>query len=208
MGRPPLHDRERILDAAESLAVSGGGGLSMRSLAAVTGASTGSLYHSFGSKADLLARVWLRGARRFLRLQAEAIAAAGQGPGSHRRRAVEATIAAALTVTELRARYPRTARFIAGSSREQLLRDGVSPESAKALRGTDHELTELLTGLSMSLWGRDDRAAVETVAACVVDIPTSFLLGRRRRIIDPSALVRYSIEGVLAHGPLERASAP
>jgi AcrR family transcriptional regulator len=59
--RPRLHATEDLLDAAAALAAAHGpAGLTMAGVAEATGAPSGSLYHRFGSRAGLLAEVWLR----------------------------------------------------------------------------------------------------------------------------------------------------
>src|SRR6476469_2646221 len=71
MPRPRVYDLDRVLDAAEALAVaSGPGAVTIRGISAAIGVSNGALYHSFGSRAGLLAQAWLRAGRRFLDSQA------------------------------------------------------------------------------------------------------------------------------------------
>ena len=74
MARPRTHDIDSLLDAAERLlAVNGSSAVTVRALARATGAPSGTLYHAFGSRADLLGRMWLRAAERFLAEQESAI---------------------------------------------------------------------------------------------------------------------------------------
>ena len=61
MPRPRLHATQDLLDAAAGLAAAHGpGGVTMAAVADAAGAPSGSLYHRFGSRAGLLAEVWLR----------------------------------------------------------------------------------------------------------------------------------------------------
>jgi hypothetical protein len=55
----------------------------------------------------------------------------------------------------------------------------------------------------LALWDRADRAAVETVAVCVVDLPTGLLIDRRPRTIDTTVLLDAAVRAVLAQ-PLPR----
>nr|WP_307695101.1 TetR family transcriptional regulator [Nocardia beijingensis] len=63
MPRPRIHDPGTVLDAAESLAVRcGPAAVTTHAVAAATGVSNGAIYHTFGSRAELLGRTWLRAA--------------------------------------------------------------------------------------------------------------------------------------------------
>ncbi|MEO3889471.1 TetR/AcrR family transcriptional regulator [Nonomuraea sp. B5E05] len=66
MGRPAKFSHDQILDAALAIAAeSGPGAPTMAAIAARLGGPTGSLYHRFGSRDLLIARLWLRTVRRF-----------------------------------------------------------------------------------------------------------------------------------------------
>src|SRR6185312_6438634 len=66
MPRPLLHDPDEVLDAARDLIVEGGPrAAGIRAIAERSGAPSGSLYHRFGSRDELVARAWLRAVRRF-----------------------------------------------------------------------------------------------------------------------------------------------
>src|SRR5689334_7011428 len=66
MPRPLLHDPDAVLDAVRDLLVEGGPrAAGIRAIAERSGAPSGSLYHRFGSRDELVARAWLRAVRRF-----------------------------------------------------------------------------------------------------------------------------------------------
>ncbi|MFD7258726.1 TetR/AcrR family transcriptional regulator [Streptomyces sp. NPDC059874] len=66
MARPPRFDSDQILDAAVRLAAAAGpGGVTMSAVAQAIGAPSGSVYHRFSGRPDLLAEVWLRTVERF-----------------------------------------------------------------------------------------------------------------------------------------------
>lgn len=66
MGRPPRHDAESLLDAAAHLATTEGPrGVTMAAVARKAGAPSGSVYHRFPGRPDLLAALWLRSLGRF-----------------------------------------------------------------------------------------------------------------------------------------------
>ncbi|GAA4394506.1 TetR/AcrR family transcriptional regulator [Tsukamurella soli] len=75
MGRPTLHDRDALLDAAIRLfARDGARGLTVAAVAREAGAPSGSVYHRFPDRPTLLASVWLRTVRRFHEAYVEAAA--------------------------------------------------------------------------------------------------------------------------------------
>ncbi len=197
MPRPRTHDPDTVLDAAESLAVrSGPAAVTTRAVAAATGISNGAIYHTFGSRAELLGRTWLRAARRFLDLQTALVTAA-----LDRRDDVEAVVAAAEAPAVFAERHPDSSRLLLAVRREELL--GEVPDSVAAdLAATDAVLVELLVRLSRRLWQRGDRHAVDVMTLCLVDLPTAVLL-RRDRLADPRAreYLRGAVRAVLAVGP-------
>ncbi|WP_405800326.1 TetR/AcrR family transcriptional regulator [Streptomyces sp. NBC_01506] len=66
MGRPPAHDPDSLLDAALSLAAgSGPAAVTMAAVARRAGAPSGSVYHRFAKRPDLLSALWLRTVSRF-----------------------------------------------------------------------------------------------------------------------------------------------
>lgn len=198
MARPRTHDIDSLLDSAERLlADRGSSGVTIRALAQETGASSGSLYHAFGSRADLLARMWLRAAERFLDLQRQAIDRE-LGSGADRESAIRATVAVASVPAVIREDSPATATVLLRHRRDEVLGEDVDPELRRRLEALDGELLGVLRRLSTALWGKRDRASVETVALCVVDLPTAILISRRDRVIDPLAALEAAIRGVLS----------
>ncbi|MEV2223513.1 helix-turn-helix domain-containing protein [Nocardia vinacea] len=204
MPRPRTHDPDTVLDAAESLAVrSGPAAVTIRAVAAATGVSNGAIYHTFGSRAELLGRSWIRAAGRFLRMQTESVEAhlAANDDTSH---ALEAVVAAAETPVEFARRYPDSSKLLLTVARDELLGDELPEQVVAELAGTDDALVRLLIRLSRALWGRGDAAAVDVITTCVVDLPTGILL-RRDRITKPIARehLRAAVRAVLAVGPPE-----
>jgi AcrR family transcriptional regulator len=205
MPRPRLHDIDAMLDAAEHLAGAGGpGALTLRSLAQDTGAPVGTLTHAFGSRDALVARLWLRAATRFLDRQTAGVDAALTAGGG----AVPATVRAALEPLALAADRPDSAAVLLGYRREDLLGPDVPGELAADLRALDERFVALLVRLAQALWRRGDGPAVETIAVCVVDLPTGLL---RRHLrggagVPPATAthLRAAVGGVLALGPPPR----
>ena len=65
MPRPTLHSTNAILDSARKLLLEqGAGSATIEAIAGASGAPTGSIYHRFGSRDAMLARLWIRAVRR------------------------------------------------------------------------------------------------------------------------------------------------
>ncbi|MEC3956302.1 helix-turn-helix domain-containing protein [Nocardia sp. CDC153] len=195
MPRPRTHDPDLVLDAAEALAVeSGPAAVTIRAVAAATGMSNGALYHTFGSRAELLGRTWIRAAHRFLALQAEMVAAAEGG--------VAAVLAAADAPAEFATRYPRSTDLFFRVRRDELLGDDLPDTLRHEITATQTTLVALMKTLARGLWDRADASAVDTVTLCLVDLPTAILL-ERDRLTNPVARhqLRAAVHAVLDIGP-------
>lgn len=198
--RPRVHDQDQILDAVERLAVQAGpAAVTIRAVSDATGVSNGALYHTFGSRAGLVGRAWLRAGHRFLCAQAELIDAAPQGDG------VAAVVAAAEAPAVFAEDHPASSRLLLTVRRDELLGPDTPPDLAAQLRDLDRLLVESMIRLARLLWDRKDAAAVDVVTMCIVDLPTAILL-RRNRINDPHARerLRAAVIAVLDAGEPRR----
>ncbi|MGI5220732.1 TetR/AcrR family transcriptional regulator [Nocardia sp. CA-290969] len=200
MPRPRTHDLDHLMDVAEQLAVdSGPAAVTVRALSAATSVSNGAIYHAFGSRAELMGRVWLRAAQRFLALQREAVERAlSAGPASGN--AVEAVVAAADTPAEFLLRQPVSGRFLLTVSRKELLGAGdIGDDLAGEMHRLDRVLVELFAELARNVFGHTDGEAVTVIRDCVVELPTALLL-RGRRAPDPAVRRRLAaaVRAVLA----------
>ncbi|MEE6179429.1 TetR/AcrR family transcriptional regulator [Mycobacterium sp. 050134] len=194
MPRPRLYDQDRILDAAERLAVeSGPAAVTIRAIGSATGVSNGALYHTFGSRAGLIGRAWLRAGRRFLALQTELIDAAGDGTA--------AVVAAAEAPGVFAEQHPHSAQLLWTVRRDDLLGPDTPAEIADELRDLDRLLVAAMIRLARAIWDRKDAEAVDVITTCIVDLPTAILL-QRNRITDPSARerLRAAVRAVLDVG--------
>ncbi len=134
----------------------------------------GSIYHAFSSKDELLARIWLRAAQRFLRMQTtrvEAALADKNASGSE----VEAVVQAALSPVVYASQYPAAARLFFTQRRDQLVTAELPAWLVGQRQSVQTQFTDLLVRLADSLWQRHDRVAVETIATCLVDLPGGLL---------------------------------
>jgi AcrR family transcriptional regulator len=193
--RPRLHDPDRVLDAAESLAVSAGpAAVTIRAISTAVGVSNGAVYHTFGSRTGLLARAWLRAGHRFLAAQAALVDRASSG--------IEAVLAAADTPAAFAEQYPDSCRLLLTTPRDELLDPDVPHEIATEMRDLEKSLIGLMIRLALGVWDRKDAAAVDTITMCIVDLPTAILL-RRDRLGSKTAReqLRAAVQAVLDIGP-------
>ncbi|MDT5145636.1 MAG: hypothetical protein QOC58_281, partial [Mycobacterium sp.] len=116
MPRPRLYDKDQILDAVERLAVqSGAAAVTIRAISDAVGVSNGAVYHTFGSRAGLASRAWLRAGHRFLTLQTRLIDTAQAADP------VAAVVAAADAPAVFAERYPDSSRLVLTVRRDELL---------------------------------------------------------------------------------------
>ena len=175
MPRPRTHDLDDLLDVAEQIVTDAGpSGLTLRGLASAAGVSNGSIYHAFSSKDELLARVWLRTAQRFLRMQTEHVEAALAGSQSSES-GVEAVVQAALTPVDFAEEHPVAARLFFMQRRDRLVSLDLPESLTEELNSVQTTFTGVLKRLADAVWHRHDRAAVAAITACVVDLPSGLL---------------------------------
>jgi AcrR family transcriptional regulator len=199
MGRPREHDLEAVLDHARRLWVEGGpAGVTIRALASESGVSNGAIYHAFGSRDGLLARVWSREAERFLELQRAAVTSVVDAGG----RVEDAVVAAALAPTAYAELDEPGARLLLTTTGDELADRDLAASERTELRRLRRELTGLITDLSSRLWGRTDRAALASMRYCVVDLPGALLLAPAR-LADPVArrALELAVRGILSEPP-------
>lgn len=135
MGRNSKFSAEQILDAAQSLLVSGGGeAATVTGIAEVLGAPSGSIYHRFGSRDLIIATLWVRTVRSFQMGYLQAL----NNPDR-----MAAQVDAVRHVLSWSAANPERARLLLRHSREQLL--GTWPEVLGA------ELSVLNDGVRLAL---------------------------------------------------------
>ncbi|OBA80574.1 TetR family transcriptional regulator [Mycobacterium sp. 1164966.3] len=202
MPRPRVHDPDRVLDAAESLAVSAGpAAVTVRAISAAVGVSNGALYHTFGSRTGLLARAWLRAGQRFLEAQTASVDKAPTG--------VQAVLAVADTPAVFAEQYPNSGPLLLTVPKDELLNSDLPDEIATEIRDLEKTLVGLMIRLAVSVWDRKDAAAVDTITICVVDLPTAILL-RRNRLGSKTARkqLRAAVTAVLDVGPPPERTTP
>jgi AcrR family transcriptional regulator len=173
-----VYDLDSVLDAAEALAVEGGaGGVTTRAVATAAGVSNGAIYHNFGSRSELVARTWLRAARRFLDVQTELVDAALASEAAD---PVDAVVAAAQAPAVFYERQRQSALLLWRVQRDQLRGDDLPDAVVADLEDLQRRLIDLMIRLSTHLWDRRDGAAVDAITVCIVDLPTAIVLSRNR----------------------------
>ena len=190
MPRPRRYSPDDVLDAVESLVMSAGpAAATIRAISDTVGVSNGALYHTFGSRSGLLSRAWLRAARRFLDLQRELVGSVRPGD--------EGIVAAAQAPAAFTECHPASAHLVLRVSRDEVI------DTADAdLQQLQTALIDFMIELATAAWDRRDRAAVDTVTTCIVDLPTAILLNRNR-ITSSTARdhLTAAVRAVLAIGP-------
>jgi AcrR family transcriptional regulator len=164
VARARLHSEEAILDAARGVVLERGArAASVAAIAEASGAPVGSLYHSFGSRDALLARLWVRAATG---AQA-AFVAAVEGSEDP----VDAAVAGARATLAYTAAHPADARLLVSFRREDLMAASPPPELAARLAALNAPVEAALRDLARRLFGRADAAALRRTTLAAIDLP-------------------------------------
>lgn len=154
----------------------------------------GALYNAFGSRDNLMAQVWAREARAFLAYQRALVEDIDD--------AQTAVIAAALSLATYAAANEEASRLLLAVEAKDLI-DGELGEAERAeLEQGRSDLGGLIVDLAEKLWGRTDREAVLLIKFCLVELPGTLLLSRRR-VDDPLAqhALREAVRGITSAPP-------
>ncbi len=198
MGRPRRYGLDDLLRHARALWIeSGAAGVTIRALSAASGASNGAVYHAFGSRDGVLARVWAVEADDFLRFQRQRADEALHGPDP-----VSALVAAALAPADYAVADRDSARLLLSADADELDTPALDDDGSRRLHRLRNELGRLHIDLARALWGRRDHAAVTAVRHCVVSLPGTLLL-KADDITDPLArhVLEHAVRGVAAAPP-------
>ncbi len=163
MPRPALHQVDTVLDAARDLVLEAGPrAVGVRDIARRSGAPSGSLYHRFQSRDNLVARAWLRAVGRFQAGFLEALGA--EDP-------YEAVRSAARWGVRFALCQPQDAELLLAHSRAALL--DAQPDSAviAELAVINAPIETALRALALSVYGLDTPEALERISYAVIDLP-------------------------------------
>ncbi len=146
-----------MLDAARALILSGGPfAASARAVSAATGAPSGSIYHRFPRRDDLIAAAWLRAQDRFLTAYLGQLTSPDADAGA----------AAAAVVLTWSAEYPQDAALLLRYSLRDLLRHQASGDLTDHADTNQRRIQAAITDFATS---RNRPLADVTLA--VVDLP-------------------------------------
>jgi AcrR family transcriptional regulator len=164
MGRRRVHEPHAILDAARALVLEEGvGAATVGAIAGASGAPIGSIYHAFGSRDTLLARLWIRGVGRS---QTRFLQAVEEGDDPF-----DDAVAAALSIYDFAREEPGDARLLVSIRREDLVQMPLTADVAEELRGLNRPIEEAIRSLARRLFGRAGKDQIEQTALAVFDLP-------------------------------------
>jgi AcrR family transcriptional regulator len=132
-------------------------------IAATSGAPAGSIYHRFGSRDALLAKMWISAVGRSQDRFSAAVDATDEP--------VNAAVAAGLSIFDFANNEYEDARLLVSLRREQLIRSPLPPELASRLQDLNQPVEAAVTRLARSLYGTASRGHRQQVALAVIDIP-------------------------------------
>lgn len=191
MPRPAKFSEDQILDAAMRLVAGGGpSAATISGIAGLLGAPVGSIYHRFGSRDLLLARLWIRTIKHFQAGFVEALGAEDVD---------EAALGAALYNVDWTRQHMEEARVLLLHRAEDL--------AEKWPEELGEELSTLNAGVFAAVmdharrrYGKDaSAAAVRRVVFALVDVP--YAAGRRHLVAGepPPPLVDDLVTQTLRH---------
>jgi AcrR family transcriptional regulator len=161
--RPQVHLTDTMLDAARDLLLEDGShNATMEAIAEASGAPTGSIYHRFGSRDELIARLWMRAVYRS---QASFVAAL-EHPD-----AKQAALAAAMSIVDFCEEHPADAKLLVSFRREDLIRTAPQGSLAEELLELNRPVERAVVNLARRLYGRRTRAALNRSLFAVFDLP-------------------------------------
>jgi AcrR family transcriptional regulator len=180
MPRPTLHPTDTILDSARELLLEqGAAGATIEAIAGASGAPTGSIYHRFGSRDAMLARLWIRAVRRSQRDFLAACAA--DDPR-------DAALGAARSIIEFCRRHPADARLLVSFRREDLMQAS-DDEGVKAeLERLNRPVEQAIVALTKRLFGSARRRELNRTLMATFDLPYG---AARRYLIMGAPLPRH-----------------
>jgi AcrR family transcriptional regulator len=162
MPRPQLHPTDTMLDAARDLLLEDGSRATIEAIAEASGAPTGSIYHRFRSRNDLVARLWIRAVHRSQAMFLEAME-----PEDAR----DAALAAAMSIIDFCEEHPADAQLLVSFRREDLIRTTPEGSVATELEELNRPVERAVVDLARRLYGRRTRAALDRTLLAVFDLP-------------------------------------
>jgi len=193
MARIAKFNHAQIVDATAKLAArTGPAQVTMARIAEALGAPTGSIYHRFASRDELLGEVWLQTAQAFQDEFGERLA--GEDPW-------QAGLEAALFVPARVRRKPDEARLLLLHRRSDFLTAGWPAAMADRAAGLERQVDAGLRSFCKRLLQRSDGETRRTVRYALIDAPMAAVLPHLRAQEAPpplvDALIRTTYEAVM-----------
>lgn len=163
MARPAKHPPAQILDAAAAIvARDGPSAATIGAIGHAIGAPSGSIYHRFRTRDELLGALWLRTARRFQDAFAEEL---------RRPDAVEAGLHAALSIPRLARADLQAARIMLLYRREDFLSGQWRPELVTEAERLGAQARDGINAFARRLFGEPTRAQRDAAVFALLDLP-------------------------------------
>jgi len=186
MPRPAKHDATQILNAAASLvAARGPSAATITAIGTAIGAPSGSIYHRFRSRDELLGRLWLTKAEFFQNRWAAAL----QEPDAQR-----AGLEAALSLPRAVRDDFEGARIMLLHRREDFLSQGWPPEMQKEAERLGKQVKDALADITRRLFRRNTISARHVATFAVLDLPFSAV----RRFVAAGQTPPALLDGLIA----------
>lgn len=166
MPRPAKHDETSILAAAASIAAARGpAAATIGAIGTAIGAPSGSIYHRFKTRDELLGRLWLSKAAFFQDRWAKALL---QGTDAR-----EAGLQAALSLPKVVRDDFAGARILLLHRREDFLSASWPKEIRVEADRLGAQVSDLLDDITRRLFGRNSSANRQAATFAVLDLPYS-----------------------------------
>lgn len=150
MARPARFSDDDVFDAALTAVVEHGPAVTVAQIATAMGGPVGSIYHRFGSREDVLARLWIRCIQRFH----EGLLALDEADDPH-----AALLESARYVVTYCAEHPDEALGLRLQRQDRLMADErVSPQIRAQVRTLNDEVDRVQADLVRRHYGRADDA--------------------------------------------------
>lgn len=152
-----------MLDAARELVLGEGvRAATVDAIARKSGAPSGTIYHRFGSRDELIARLWIRGVQRS---QASFLAAIeGLDPR-------DAVLAGGVSILDFCEEEPADAQLLVAFRHDDLVRAAPTGALAEELAHLNRPVERVVVELTKGLYGRASRAALDRTLLAVFDLP-------------------------------------
>jgi AcrR family transcriptional regulator len=162
--RKTLYPAETMLDVARDLLLDDGAhAATIEAISSASGAPTGSIYHRFGSRDELVTRLWMRAVRHS---QTAFLGAVDVGDPA------ASAVQAGLSIFDFCRAQPRDARLLVSFRYEDLVRAApVQGALADELRELNRPVEAAVADLARALYGRATRSALDHVLLVVFDLP-------------------------------------